>query len=275
MRGDRNFKGSDSSDPSVYFLFCDTVEKAKRTAIEKDIFQLRTKMNKAQKDVDDAQRAADKLNNSLSKRIEDVVINEMPSRYMRSGLQNWALLNKDVAVLQKHLKGNLPSRENVLKLLNEVVLKNVSNVKREKKSRRSSCTATTAIVDSETDHRMSSHKRLLSEDYSINFPTPTKKPALLSSRACPDFNDFKLALKLQQEEMESLPAKVSASSTMSTAQFRDDGLTNYDEANPLRKEASNDFAEDVQDDANTGEENFELEADAAAAPLHLRRNRST
>ena len=22
MRGDRNFKGSDSSDPSVYFLFC-------------------------------------------------------------------------------------------------------------------------------------------------------------------------------------------------------------------------------------------------------------
>ena len=23
MRGDRNFKGSDSSDPSVYFLFCD------------------------------------------------------------------------------------------------------------------------------------------------------------------------------------------------------------------------------------------------------------
>ena len=26
MRGDRNFKGSDSSDPSVYFLFCDVAE---------------------------------------------------------------------------------------------------------------------------------------------------------------------------------------------------------------------------------------------------------
>ena len=25
MRGDRNFKGSDSRDPSVYFLFCDRV----------------------------------------------------------------------------------------------------------------------------------------------------------------------------------------------------------------------------------------------------------
>ena len=26
MRGDRNFKGSDSSDPSVYFLFCATIK---------------------------------------------------------------------------------------------------------------------------------------------------------------------------------------------------------------------------------------------------------
>ena len=51
-------------------------------------------------------------------------MNEMPNRYLSSGLRNWALLNRDVATLQKHLKGKLPSRENVQKLLNYIVITN-------------------------------------------------------------------------------------------------------------------------------------------------------
>ena len=34
MRGDRNFKGSDSSDPSVYFLFCAPDVKHRRDNID-------------------------------------------------------------------------------------------------------------------------------------------------------------------------------------------------------------------------------------------------
>ena len=34
MRGDRNFKGSDSSDPSVYFLFCAVTVKERLSSFE-------------------------------------------------------------------------------------------------------------------------------------------------------------------------------------------------------------------------------------------------
>ena len=56
--------------------------------------RLRIKLNKGQKDIDDAKKAAEKLNNSVSKRIEEIAIHEMPDRYLSSGLQNWALLIK-------------------------------------------------------------------------------------------------------------------------------------------------------------------------------------
>ena len=53
-------------------------EKSHRTALERETSSLRVKLSKARKDVDDANRAAEKFQNSVSKRIEDVVINEMP-----------------------------------------------------------------------------------------------------------------------------------------------------------------------------------------------------
>lgn len=67
--------------------------------------------------------AADKVINSSFRQIEDVIINEMPDRYTSHGLRNWAFLNKDVAILQRNLKGKLPSRENVKKLLGNIVMK--------------------------------------------------------------------------------------------------------------------------------------------------------
>ena len=128
-------------------------EKAERTAIERDIGRLRIKLNKGQKDIDDAKKAAEKLNNSVSKRIEEIAIHEMPDRYLSSGLRNWALLNRDVATLQKHLKGKLHSRENVQKLLNDIVITNPSQ---NKSSQRSGCSTTKASITCESDHRMSS-----------------------------------------------------------------------------------------------------------------------
>ena len=61
-------------------------EKAERTAMERDIGQLHIKLNEGQKDIDDAKSAAEKLNNSVSKRIEDIAIQEMPDRYLSSGV---------------------------------------------------------------------------------------------------------------------------------------------------------------------------------------------
>ena len=68
-----------------------------------------------------------------------------------------------------------------------------------------------SIALCDTDHRMLPQKRILKKDYSIVFP---------SKKLCPDESDvvmlsddqqiadFKLALKLQQDELES-PAIIS------------------------------------------------------------------
>ena len=122
----------------------------------------------------------------------------MPDRYTSNGLRNWVLLNKDVAVVQKHLKGKLPSRENVKKLLDNIVIK--GNTQTTISSTSFTDTSIYCDVRKQTDHRMSSHKRLLSEEYAIRFPTEKKSCVTMCEQ---EENDFKLALKLQQEEMDS------------------------------------------------------------------------
>lgn len=213
-------------------------------------------MNKGQKDIDDVKKAAEKLNNSVSKRIEEIAIHEMPDRYLSSGLRNWALLNRDVATLQKQLQGKLPSRENVQKLLNDIVITNPSQ---NKSSQRSGCSTTKASITCKSDHRMSSQKRLLSEDYAITFP---------SKKACSndDLQDFKLALKLQHEEMETMQPQTSKT-----------GSTTHSCIDLTRKEETekDSIFDPVASTVGQNEENLEFEADAAAALLQLKRRRSS
>ena len=174
-------------------------EKAERTAIERNVGRTRVRLNKAQKEMNDASQAAHKLTQSVSKRIEDIVIAERPDRYVSFGLRKWALLNRDVATLQKRLKGKLPSPENA-QTLDEIVNTNSSNSCKAKQE--SSCTATSASAFSETDHRISSHKRLLAENYAIKFPGPKQTlPASQGICISDNLDDFKLALKLQHEEI--------------------------------------------------------------------------
>lgn len=73
-------------------------------------------------------------------------------------------LNKDVVILQKHLKGSLPSRESVTKLLYEVIIEDDEEEKNFEWD-----------YFKQTDHRMTSHKRLLTKDYAIKFPTAVKQ----------------------------------------------------------------------------------------------------
>ena len=75
-------------------------EKLERSNLEKEINRLEGKLRTAAKDVENTTREADKVINSSSRQMEDVIINEMPDRYTSYGLRNWALLNKDVAILQ-------------------------------------------------------------------------------------------------------------------------------------------------------------------------------
>ena len=62
-------------------------------------------------------------------------------------------------------------------------------------------------VRKQSDHRMASQKGLLSEEYAVTFPTEKKLCVTLSTQ---EQTDLKLALKLQQQELESRSASVSS-----------------------------------------------------------------
>ena len=93
-----------------------------RASISKDVTSLQSQLRKAETDLNCAKTAMEKAKNSSSKRIEDILLDQKPDRYTTAcGRKNWLILNKDVALLQSQLKGTLPTRTNIMKLLNTMV----------------------------------------------------------------------------------------------------------------------------------------------------------
>ena len=171
-------------------------QKSLRASITKDVTSLENQLRKAQTDLNCARTAMEKAKNSSSKRIEDILLHQKPDRYTTTcGRKNWLVLNKDVALLQSKLKGTLPTRTNIMNLLSTVVKDQQSN---------ETCTKTAKTLKG-TDHRVSSQRTALEEEYAIRFPV--KRPRTESTKkvvlAGQEKEDFHLALRLQQEEMDS------------------------------------------------------------------------
>ena len=231
-------------------------DKLKISNLQREIAKLEGNLSTAQNEIQNAESAVNKVMTSVPKQIEDVIVAELPRRYTTYGQRNWTLLNKDVAILQKNLHGRLPSRENVLQLLHSVVLDSSKSL---------------------TDHRMSSQKRLLSNEYGIVFPTgtsrvssfneqptdfllmskPNKSGCTFSKQSSSCFpgsaqeeKDFKLAVQLQHEEIDS------------------------GDAPQTTQTSSKCFDVDSLNTTNSSEQtDIEFEANAAAALLQLQRKR--
>ncbi len=231
-------------------------DKLKISTLQREIAKLEGNLVTAQSEIQNAESAVNKVMTSVPKQIEDVIVAELPRRYSPYGQRNWTLLNKDVAILQKNLHGKLPSRQNVLQLLHSVVLDSSSSL---------------------TDHRMSSQKRLLSNQYGIVFPTdtgtgrerslieqstasssgskPNKSGSTFSKASLSCFHGstqeekyFKLAVQLQHEEIDSSDSP-QTTETLSTC--LDAGSSNKTNS--------------------TEQPDIEFEANAAAALLQLQR----
>ena len=100
----------------------------------------------------------DKVQNSSQKKIEDILLDEQPHRYVMNGLRNWLQLNGDVALLQSKLKGTLPTRNNVMSLLRTVVIDSSLEQKQTSTTTKRKSTAT-GLRD--TVHRIVPQKRIL------------------------------------------------------------------------------------------------------------------
>ena len=140
-------------------------EKSERANIEKTIKSLNSKLSKAQNDAQHSKMVAQKVCNSNSKRIEDIVVKELPQRYVSCGFRNWALLNADVIRLAERLKGTLPTRENVLPLLSEITSTQKS---------KELYLGATQRPRTGCGSRVLPQKRLLEEEYAIRFPAAKK-----------------------------------------------------------------------------------------------------
>ena len=230
-------------------------DKIKISNLQREIAKLEGDLSTAENEIQNAQSAVNNVMTSVPKQIEDVIVAELPRRYTPYGQRNWTLLKKDVAILQKNLHGKLPSRQNALQLLQSVVLDSSTSL---------------------TDHRMSSQKRLLSNEYGIVFPTDTgqanndierstevssmskpnksgstfSKASLLSCfpASAQEEKDFKLALELQHKEMDSPQTIQTSGSCVDT--------------NTLHTTNS------------TEQTDIEFEANAAAALLQLQRKQA-
>ena len=114
------------------------------------------------------------------------------------------MLNKDVAILQRKFKEKLLIRDNILTLLSSAVREN---------------DVAKPSVDARrlTDHKIAPQKRVLEEDFAIKFPS---SKACAMQKRCSTFDsdqeehDFRLALKVQQEKIESPVSTFSRSSAM-------------------------------------------------------------
>ena len=179
--------------------------KAERASKEKNIKSLSSKLTKAQSQVEHTKMVIQKVTNTSSKRIEEIIVKEFPQRYIARGFRNWALLNHDVVRLAEKLKGVLPTRDNVLPLLNNIVTPQIDQE------------TLPLYYDSDDDDnapladcgsRVLPQKRLLEEQFAIRFPsTKTKRSReLFPDRSSSTFQnaqqeqDFKLAVELQHAE---------------------------------------------------------------------------
>ena len=207
-----------------------------------------------------ARTAAERLNNSSDKRIADILMNQEPQRYITPcGSRNWLVLNKDVALLQRHLKGTIPTRTNFMSLLHTVVRKTEA---------RSASSSTQTRRD--TDHRMAPQKRVLEEEYSIKFTVKqlrrdtgndvSDSPSCITFLHGQEKNDFHIALKRQQQEIES------SNSTGTT------GFDVYKEspASEQQDEVADPLRETVDVTVKTDNELEQFEAGAVAALLRLK-----
>ena len=214
-------------------------QKSTRTNLTKEMSKLENELTKARPEMDSAKKALQNVNNSSKKRIEDILVNEEPHRYITSGRRNWLVLNKDVMLLQSKLNGILPTRNNVMKLLSSLVRETSQSTSTTKVSTKT----THSLVVHDTDHRMAPQKRVLETEYGIKFPGK-KVRSESPDHLCLDEQtkkDFHIALKLQQKELENESSDVPP---------------NDDKTCIIVDESSN--------------ENLQLEADAAAALLHLK-----
>ena len=79
-------------------------EKKKSDERKRCISALETSLKKLQQELASRQTAFHRVKNSVNMNIENMLIEEYPENYMVDGTRNWLKLQKDVALVKKHIR---------------------------------------------------------------------------------------------------------------------------------------------------------------------------
>ena len=104
-------------------------EKMKLQEQKNKIKALETSATKLEQELRSREAAFDRVQGSVNKQLEDMLVNEYPEDYVQNNARNWLKIQQDIAFVKKSLKGSGPPRSEVVKSLLERK-KSVENDKR-------------------------------------------------------------------------------------------------------------------------------------------------
>lgn len=227
-------------------------------------------LNKLREELENKKRAIDTMKDTVSIRIENDLLELNKEHYLINGQhKNWSLLRKHVYIVEQYCKqnmgGRIPGKHRIKDILSKALNANAKNT----------CTDDTGSFEFIPDTSNYPIRPKQSQKYSVKsklqnhgivFPsssqssTPTSTKGMYESNfsfSKQEQNDFRLALKLQQNEMEwhceSTSCDLEPTSVESYAVSPKAASPPAEPKNPAI------------------EQDLELEADAAAALLALKR----
>ena len=160
-------------------------EKSMRRNLTMKVTKCETQLGNLQSEYKNKFQAYKSVEESFARRLGQEIVTSDPSKYVKNGIKNWALLNKHVTWLQKKCNGKLPPRNSVIHVLEEAV--------REHEMK------TTILQGREKGANRK--KRILEEEYAIKFPTRSSTATCTNNSYSfgSELEDFRLAVRLQDE----------------------------------------------------------------------------
>ena len=139
-------------------------EKMKLQEQKNKIKALETSATKLEQELRSREAAFDRVQGSVNKQLEDMLLKEYPEEYVQNNARNWLKIQQDIAFVKKSSKGSGRPRREIVKSL----LERKKSAENEKSLGLNSLPERGAAANSSTADCSQTRVRL--ESYGVTFP---------------------------------------------------------------------------------------------------------
>ena len=140
-------------------------EKMKLQEQKNKIKVLETSATKLERELRSRGATFDRVQGSVNKQLEDMLLKEYPEEYVQNNARNWLKIQQDIAFVKKSLKGSGPPRREIVKSL----LERKKSAENDKRLGLKSLPERDAGANSSTAENCS-QTRVRLESYGVTFP---------------------------------------------------------------------------------------------------------